>query len=506
VPALGQVKLGRRTVKDFDSYFFRVPLMREFHRCDVYVMNRSQLDYVRLWPLEGKTVIVDCLDAAAHEKLLAAGAGRVISCFPQFGPYPEIGYSALESVFALRQGFALEDEALLHEVRKLHVQAEPHDERRHPPRKRKFAFVIHPLTRKQLFQVKLIKGLENTAAARGVEKVMGHLPGFFYAKMKGIVSEFDGQEIEGELYALPATPKQLLRADPEDVYRRIGQICELAHKRGTDIIGLGAFTKIVGDAGVTIEKRSPIPVTTGNSLSAAATLWAASFGLEHMDLVPRDPATGRYKGTAMVIGATGSIGKVCARHLCHHWERVVLVAPRPYKVLDLVEEMKGHCPGTEIIGTTNPDKYSPGCDLIITSTSAQGEKIMEIGLVKPGAVICDVSRPFDLTLDDAASRPDVLVIASGEVELPGKLKVGKTLNLEGDAVYACLAETALLAMEGRFESFSLSRDLDYDKVIEIDRLSRKHGIRLSAVMGHTGEITLQEIELCRKLALEKRQS
>src|SRR5689334_23929507 len=31
----------------------------------------------------------------------------------------------------------------------------------------------------------------------------------------------------------------------------------------------------VGDAGVTIAQRSPIPVTTGNSLSAAATLWAA---------------------------------------------------------------------------------------------------------------------------------------------------------------------------------------------------------------------------------------
>jgi len=502
-PALMKVSVGKTFTKDFDALLFRTPLMREFHRCDVYIIHKTQLDYVKLWPLEGKTVIVDSLDRITKEKLLAAGAGRIISCFPEFPAHPEIGCAALEALFLAHQtNKILDEETLLQEVRSLDA---------HPtivntatkPHTAQFAFVIHPLTQKQLFLVPGMKNLAKLPVARGIEKLMGKVPGFYYCKMKGIKSEFNGQEVEGELYVIPATPKQLLRQDPESIYRRIHQLCLLAHNRGTSIIGLGAYTKIVGDAGVTIANRSPIPVTTGNSLSAAATLWAASYGLERMDLVKKG-ADGRYQGTAMVIGATGSIGKVCVRHLCHQWEKVILVAPRPYKVLDLVDEMKAHCPNTEIIGSTHPDKYSPDCDLIITSTSAQGEKVMDISKVKSGAVICDVSRPFDLDLDDVSTRPDVLVIASGEVELPGQVKIGKTLNLEGGAVYACLAETALLAMEGRFENFSLSRELDYDKVIEIDQLARKHGIRLSAIMGHTGEITDREIALCRDHALKAR--
>jgi hypothetical protein len=59
-------------------------------------------------------------------------------------------------------------------------------------------------------------------------------------------------------------------------------------------------------------------------------------------------------------------------------------------------------------------------------------------------------------------------------------------------------------MEGIYESFSMSRELSYDKVVQIDRLSRKHGIRLASIMGHTGEISEAEIASCRDFALKKR--
>ena len=79
-------------------------------------------------------------------------------------------------------------------------------------------------------------------------------------------------------------------------------------------MGLGAFTKIVGDAGVTVNKHSPIPVTTGNSLSAAATLWAAKYAVNKMNLVEKNQS--QYNGTVMIVGATGSIGKVNSKVLC----------------------------------------------------------------------------------------------------------------------------------------------------------------------------------------------
>jgi predicted amino acid dehydrogenase len=61
-------------------------------------------------------------------------------------------------------------------------------------------------------------------------------------------------------------------------------------------------------------------------------------------------------------------------------------------------------------------------DMIVTSTSGAGKKILDIMKVKPGCVITDVARPLDLPPSDVAKRPDVLVIESGEIELPTKVK------------------------------------------------------------------------------------
>ena len=47
-------------------------------------------------------------------------------------------------------------------------------------------------------------------------------------------------------------------------------------------MGLGAFTSVVGDAGVTVAKRSPIPVTSGNSLTIWATVETAKLACKEM--------------------------------------------------------------------------------------------------------------------------------------------------------------------------------------------------------------------------------
>jgi fumarate hydratase class II len=58
-------------------------------------------------------------------------------------------------------------------------------------------------------------------------------------------------------------------------------------------------------------------------------------------------------------------------------------------------------------------------------------------------------------------------------------------------------------MEGKFESFTLSRNINYEKVIEIDKLAHEHGVRLSNIMGHNGFITEEEFNLCREHAIKK---
>ena len=73
-------------------------------------------------------------------------------------------------------------------------------------------------------------------------------------------------------------------------------------------------------------------------------------------------------------------------------------------------------------------------------------------------MITDVARPLDLPPEEVAKRPDVLVIESGEIELPTKVRGMKSIGLPPNVIYACLAETIVLALEGRFEVFTIGRD------------------------------------------------
>jgi predicted amino acid dehydrogenase len=62
-------------------------------------------------------------------------------------------------------------------------------------------------------------------------------------------------------------------------------------------------------------------------------------------------------------------------------------------------------------------------DMIVTATSGAGKKVLDIMRVKPGCVITDVARPLDLPPSEVAKRPDVLVIESGEIQLPGDVQM-----------------------------------------------------------------------------------
>jgi hypothetical protein len=113
--------------------------------------------------------------------------------------------------------------------------------------------------------------------------------------------------------------------------------------------------------------------------------------------------------------------------------------------------------------------------------------------VKPGCVITDVARPLDLPASDVAKRPDVLVIESGEIDLPTKVKGLKSIGLPPNVIYACLAETIVLALEGRFEVFTVGRDTEWEKVKEIYKLGIKHGMKLAAISGVNGVFSDEDI-------------
>lgn len=359
--------------------------------------------------------------------------------------------------------------------------------------KPKFAFVIHPLAPRFIGKHPMLRWTKYLPA-RLVELVAAEFPPLYISKMKGIRSEATGEEIEGVLFTLGATPRELMRRDVSFTYRRLIKCARMAERMGAKLMGLGAFTSVVGDAGITVAQKADIGITSGNSLTVAATLEAAKQAVRRMG------ADDLTRGKAMVIGATGSIGSVCARLLAQAVGDVVLVAPRPERLLMLKQQIERETPGARVVATTRADAYLGECDLIVTTTSALTGRVVNVDKLKPGAVVCDVARPPDVRKEDAARRPDVLVIESGEILLPGKPDFGFDIGLPPGTAYACLSETALLTMEHMYGDYTLGRNIELDKAKEMYRLMQKHGLRLAGLRSFDDYVNDEMLAEKRRLA------
>ncbi len=368
---------------------------------------------------------------------------------------------------------------------------------------RRFAFVVHPLSQEFIKKGFPIPKATPKFVMDRVETLAAHLPPMVYCKMENIVSP-TGAEAEGWLISVGGTPKEMLSHPPEFTYRRLLAAADMAKKMGAQLMGLGAFTKVVGDAGVTVARRAPLPITTGNSYSASGALWAAHDAMLRMGLVPVPPKGQRVQARAMVIGASGSIGSVSARLLAMAFDEVVIAGRDMKKLEQLKASILEDTPDANVVCSTDYDSLLGEMDMIVTSTSGAGKKILDIMKVKPGCVITDVARPLDLPPEEVAKRPDVLVVESGEIELPTQVKGLKSIGLPKNVIYACLAETIVLALEGRFEVFTIGRDTEWEKVKEIYKLGLKHGMKLAAISGVNGVFSDEDIAEVVALAKKAR--
>ena len=127
-----------------------------------------------------------------------------------------------------------------------------------------------------------------------------------------------------------------------------------------------------------------------------------------------------------------------------------------------------------------PNSAISSADIVITVTSAV-EGVVDAHALKPGAIVCDVARPRDISKQVAESRDDVLVFEGGVVQVPGDVDFNFNFGFPPGTSYACMAETMLLALEGRYENFSLGKELSLERVREIGQLAQKHGFKLAGL-------------------------
>lgn len=448
--------------------------------------------------LKGKTLITDDPTPAEIADLGRRGVQTLITMSPPLSEaHPFVATDVLEAIVtAITESSRQPGEA---EVLDFIAAAGwgPTIQDLNPRPRPRFAFVIHPL-RTSLIGNDPRFAFTRYLPQRLVELVAAQFPPLYLSKIRGIRSKATGEEAEGILLTLGTTPREMMRRPPSFTYRRLIRAARMSERMGAQLMGLGAFTSVVGDAGITVAQKADIGITSGNSLTVAATLEAAKQAVLLMKGGRPDHVR------AVVIGATGSIGAVCARLLAQAVRDVVLVAPRAERLLSLKQQIEQETPGARVIAATHPDAYVGDADLIITTTSALTGKVINVDKLKPGAVVCDVARPPDVKEEDAKRRPDVLIVESGEIVLPGEPDFGFDIDMPPGTAYACLSETALLAMEGKFEDYTLGRNIEMDRVKEMYRLWQKHGLQLAGLRSFGVYVTDAMIAEKRRLADERR--
>ena len=379
------------------------------------------------------------------------------------------------------------------------------------PAERRFAFLMHPLDYGNAVDFdSSLAYLDDRALEEVFRKVSGLVDPF--VSSHGRVVAKTGESIYGEFITLPRTAEQLARMPKEEAVAYVRRALHLARDRGAEMVGLGAFTSVVTLGGRLLTDEG-VPVTTGNSYAAVASAEAALKALALSGFPGDSPPN------TAILGATGAIGRAMALLLAEHVGRITLVGNPDSssghvrerllaRAADLVNFLVARraggvnfkpgtfadrllrylpCPKEELIAqlestdwlvlTQQTKSAVRGARLVVTATSATGTMIGPKDLL-PHAVVCDVSRPANVSRQVTAVRPDVVVIDGGVIAVPSRSILSR-FGLGEGLVYACMAETMMLTLAGHMRNTSIGTDLAPTTLHALRSLADKYGFAVA---------------------------
>lgn len=359
-----------------------------------------------------------------------------------------------------------------------------------------FAFVIHPIDARRDIARKY--PIARYLPERLIEWYIERRDPLVVAHVTGVRSA-TGARTEGWFIGCPLTPRQFLELPLEQVYAKLEQCGRMAEELGAGILGLGAFTSVVGDGGRTLAGRLRIPVTTGNSYTVATAVEGAVDAARRM-------GTELCDARVAVVGASGSVGATCAEILARRARSVALVG-RSAERLDAAARRVREAATGAVDVYLDVAAGLRDADIVVTVSSA-AKAIVLPSHIKSGAVVCDVARPRDVSTAVARERPDVLVIEGGVVRVPGEMLCAKaeheqrpfSFGFPPGTAYACMSETMALALDGRLESFTLGKEVSVAQVDEIAGICARHGFRLDGYRSFERVVTDEQIAAARAAA------
>jgi len=301
-----------------------------------------------------------------------------------------------------------------------------------------------------------------------LEKIFEMTPSF----EADAITEFrsaTGKTVNGSFIVCNIIP-DMLDMDIENTVRKVVDACKLAERRGFGIVALGGFTSIAGERyGDEFLKRVHIPVTTGNTLTAALAVEQVKKAAELLEL-------DLGKASVTILGGAGDIGSACARGLADK-VREITITSRAGKSFGWIKKEIAKAGKAKVRTSLDNRAAVRNADIVIAAASAH-KSIVDISHFKPGAIVCDIGYPKNISYSKI-DRQDILVFSGGICETPCEFRTAFDHSLPTPKVlYGCFSEAIVLALEERFERFSWGKgNITKEKMAEILGMATKHGFR-----------------------------
>lgn len=355
-----------------------------------------------------------------------------------------------------------------------------------------FAILGHPYNINQLTKnMKMVNPNADLPSLEFLSEMFKLTPAYRWHEIKDFTSA-TGAKTHGSFILCTFIP-DMIEQNIEYVYSKVVAACRMAEKSGTGIATLGGLASVVAERfGDKIKKDVDIPITSGNTYTVALAVDGVEKAAE---LLGVDLSQSRVA----IIGGTGDIGTGCARILAPKVKHLTITGRTGSTLRKIKNELR-QLGAAKIEATKNNKKAIKQADIVIAAANSSAS-ILEIEWFKPGAIVCDLGYPKNLSYK--ANREDIFVFSGGLAKVPSPVDTGVDVGIpSGDFCYGCFCEAIILALERRYESYSFGRgQIRPEKVNEIRAMALKHGFTLAPFVWANKEFDSEQIAHIREAAL-----
>lgn len=345
-----------------------------------------------------------------------------------------------------------------------------------------FSIIIHPISRELLYLYEPgMKRLSPDVA----NKILEWMSPFRASSVEGIKSYATGEKIEGELIMCPLLMEQMVSLSSRKVLGRVVRAVKLAKAHEADVIGLAAYTGMVGTRGSKIYDKLNAPVTTGAHTTLATIPEAILKAMNLLEYTPKKVKIFIFGANHMTHIILKTLGSFCGQFYLYHSLKD--------RVIDLYNSLVPEQRAKLKVISRDPRYILKDMDVIVNATSRVPTGFDEQYL-KNGAIVFDSSYPRSITIN----RPDVLLIDGVVMEPPGKPRFNFNFGLPERYCFPCMAEPITLAFEKMYQSYSLGKDVSVEKAEKIYRLALKHGFTIGPLTAYEKIIVPERVREVRK--------